>query len=312
LPAVTPDSAFLDWLSAERRLSSLTVSAYARDVAALLRFLEAHFGEPSTEARLESLTAADLRAWLAACDAAGDRPQTRARKLAAVRTFLRWLARVRGVRVAAGRAVRTPKVPRLLPRPLAEPDAKAALDEVGETAALPWVALRDEAVLALAWGSGLRMAEILGLRRGEAPLPGSDAPLRVLGKGSKERLVPVLPAVRARVAAYLVACPYDPGAGGLLFLGARGGALQSGLVRRAMRDWRRARGLPESASPHALRHSFATHLLAGGADLRAVQELLGHASLSTTQRYTAVDAAGLLRIHAVAHPRASGKGTTDY
>jgi integrase/recombinase XerC len=302
---VTPDSAFLDWLAAERRLSPLTVAAYARDVAALLRFLQAHLGDPPTEARLAGLTASDLRAWLAACDAAGDRPQTRARKLAAARTYFRWLARARGVRVAAGRAVRTPKVPRLLPRPLAEADAHAALAEVGDAATQPWIALRDEAVLALAWGAGLRMAEILGLRRGQAPLPGSEAPLTVLGKGARERLVPVLPAVRARVAAYLEACPFDPGADGPLFLGARGGALQSGLVRRAMRDWRRARGLPESASPHALRHSFATHLLAGGADLRAVQELLGHASLSTTQRYTAVDAAGLLRVHGAAHPRGS-------
>jgi len=305
---VTPDPAFLDWLAAERRLSPLTVAAYARDVRTLLVFLEAHFGEPATEVRLAALSASDLRAWLAAQDAAGDLPQTRARKLAAARTFLRWLARTRGVRIAAGRAVRTPKIPRLLPRPLAEADAQAALDEVGETAQAPWIALRDEAVLALAWGCGLRVSEILGVRRGDAPLPGADLPLRVLGKGAKERLVPVLPAVRARVAAYLEACPFSGGKGDPLFLGARGGPLQSGLVRRAMRDWRRLRGLPESASPHALRHSFATHLLAGGADLRAVQELLGHASLSTTQRYTAVDQAGLLRVHATAHPRARQRG----
>ena len=305
---MTADSAFLDWLAAERRLSPLTVAAYGRDVGALLVFLEAHFGEPPTEPRLAALTASDLRAWLAAQDAAGNLPQTRARKLAAARTYLRWLARARGIRVAAGRAVRTPRIPRLLPRPLAEADAQAALDEVGEAASAPWIALRDEAVLALAWGSGLRVSEILGIRRGDAPLPGGASPLRVLGKGAKERLVPVLPAVRARVAAYLEACPFAGAMGDPLFLGARGGPLQSGLVRRAMRDWRRLRGLPESASPHALRHSFATHLLAGGADLRAVQELLGHASLSTTQRYTAVDQAGLLRVHDAAHPRARHSG----
>lgn len=305
---MTPDPAFLDWLAAERRLSPLTVTAYARDVRALLLFLEAHFGEPPDEARLARLTAADLRAFLAARDEAGDLPQTRARKLAAARTFLRWLARARGVRIAAGRAVRTPKIPRLLPRPLAEADAQAALDEVGETARAAWVGLRDEAVLALAWGAGLRISEILGIRRRDAPLPGSAALLRVLGKGAKERQVPVLPAVRARVAAYIGACPYRLAPDDALFVGARGGPLRQGLVQKAMRLWRRGHGLPESASPHALRHSFATHLLAGGADLRAVQELLGHASLSTTQRYTAVDQAGLLRVHAAAHPRARRGG----
>jgi integrase/recombinase XerC len=203
--------------------------------------------------------------------------------------------------------VRTPKVPRLLPRPLAEPDAQAALDGVGEAARQPWVALRDEAVLALAWGAGLRISEILGIRRGDAPLPGSDTPLRVVGKGAKARSVPVLPAVRERVRAYLEACPLPLAAAGPLFVGVRGGPLRQALVQRAMRQWRMLRGLPDSATPHALRHSFATHLLAGGADLRAVQDLLGHASLSTTQRYTAVDQVALLRVHAAAHPRAARK-----
>ena len=281
---MTPDPDFLDWLGAERRLSPLTIAAYARDVGAFLRFLGEHQG---AEPNVALLTAAELRAWLAQCDAAGDLPQTRARKLAAVRTYLRWLARAKGVRVAAGKAVRTPKTPRLLPRPLSAANAAEALDSVGDIASAPWIGLRDEAVLALAWGAGLRISEILGINRGDAPLPGAETPLRVVGKGNKPRAVPVLPA-----------------AAGPLFVGARGGRLNPAIVQKAMRAWRLAMGLPASATPHALRHSFATHLLAGGADLRAVQDLLGHASLSTTQRYTAVDEAALLRVHQAAHPRA--------
>jgi integrase/recombinase XerC len=298
---VTPDQDFLDWLGAERRLSPLTIAAYARDVGAFLRFLGEHQG---AEPNVAGLTAAELRAWLAQCDAAGDLPQTRARKLAAVRTYLRWLARAKGVRVAAGKAVRTPKTPRLLPRPLSAANAAEALDSVGDIASAPWIGLRDEAVLALAWGAGLRISEILGINRGDAPLPGADTPLRVVGKGNKPRAVPVLPAVRERVAAYLDACPLPLAAAGPLFVGARGGRLNPAIVQKAMRAWRLAMGLPDNATPHALRHSFATHLLAGGADLRAVQDLLGHASLSTTQRYTAVDEAALLRVHQAAHPRA--------
>lgn len=297
------DADFTTWLSAERRLSPRTVEAYGRDVAAFQTFLQGHLGEAPDKARLAGLRAADLRAWLAALAAAGDLPQTRARKLAAVRTWLRWLARARGIEVPAARAVRSPKLPRLLPRPLAVDQAEAALGSVGDAASAPWIGLRDEAVLALAWGAGLRIGEILGLSRADAPLPGADGLLRVHGKGGKARLVPVIAPVRARVAAYLAACPFALAADGPLFVGARGGRLQPALVQKAMRAWRRGAGLPDSATPHALRHSFATHLLAGGGDLRAVQELLGHASLSTTQRYTAVDAAGLLAVHRAAHPR---------
>lgn len=302
---MSADPAFLAWLGAERRLSALTIAAYARDVGAFLGFLAAHQGgEPD----LAGLAAADLRAWLAQCDAAGDLAQTRARKLAAVRTYLRWLARARGLRVAAGRAVRTPKVPRLLPRPLSAENAAAALAGVGDGAQAAWIARRDEAVLALAWGAGLRISEILGIARADAPLPGATAPLAVVGKGGKARLVPVLPAVRERIACYLELCPLPLPPSGPLFVGARGGRLNAGLVQKAMRSWRLSMGLPAGATPHALRHSFATHLLADGADLRAVQELLGHASLSTTQRYTAVDEAALLRVHGAAHPRARGTG----
>jgi integrase/recombinase XerC len=295
---------FATWLAAERRLSKLTVAAYARDVAAFTAFLAAHLGEAVTDARLAALSAADIRAWLAQLDAAGDLPQTRARKLAAVRTWFRWLARARGVRVAAARAVRTPRSRRPLPRPLAAEDAAAALEQVGDTARESWIGLRDEAALALAWGAGLRIGEIVGLDRRDL---GAE-PMRVTGKGNKTRLVPLLPAVRARIDAYISACPYALAADGPLFVGAKGGRLQPALVERAMRQWRLSRGLPDTATPHALRHSFATHLLAGGADLRAVQELLGHASLSTTQRYTAVDAAALLKVHQAAHPRARRAG----
>lgn len=301
------ESDFFAWLAVERRLSPLTLAAYARDVGAFLRFLANHHGAAADEALLGRLQAADLRAWLAACEGAGDLAQTRARKLAAVRSLLRWLARARGVRVAAGKAVRTPKTPRLLPRPLSPADAAAALQGIGDGARAPWIGLRDEAVLALAWGAGLRISEILGLTRAAAPLPGSEVPLRVIGKGGKPREVPVLPAVRLCIARYLAVCPLALPAAGPLFVGVRGGQLNAGLVQKAMRSWRRAMGLPDSATPHALRHSFATHLLAGGADLRAVQDLLGHASLSTTQRYTAVDEAALLATHRAAHPRARAR-----
>ena len=216
-----------------------------------------------------------------------------------MRGFYGWLDAAEGVDCAALSAIRAPKVPARLPRPVAPGDARRLIAASGAHAE-PWIAARDTAVLILLWGSGLRISEALGLRQGDAPL---GEVIRVTGKGGKERDVPVLPAARGAVERYRALCPHARGPGAALFLGARGGALGPGPVQAAMRTARRALGLPSSATPHALRHSFATHLLAAGGDLRSIQELLGHTSLSTTQVYTAVDEAGLLEVHARSHPR---------
>jgi integrase/recombinase XerC len=294
---------YLGWLSGQRRAAEATVENYRRDVAGFLGFLTGHLGAEPDRAALGALREADLRAWLAQLAAAGLSPASRARALSAVRGFFRFLARTGGPENPAAAALGAPRRRPPVPRALAEADALAVTEAISADA-LPWVAARDAAVAALLYGAGLRIAEALALTRGEAPLPGSEAGLRVRGKGGKERVVPVLPAVRERVAAYLALCPHGRGSGDPLFVGVRGGPLNQRQVRAAMIALRRALGLPEHATPHALRHSFATHLLEGGADLRVIQDLLGHASLSTTQRYTAVDAARMMAVWRKAHPRA--------
>jgi integrase/recombinase XerC len=222
-----------------------------------------------------------------------------------LRGFFRFLDRCGFAKNAALAAVRTPKLPRSVPKPLSAEDARLALERIVALAEAPWIGQRDLAILTLLYGCGLRLSEALGLMRGEAPLePGM---LSITGKGRKTRLVPVLPAVSEAVAAYLALCPHRLAAKGPLFVGVRGGPLNPRLVQRQMQRLRALLGLPETATPHALRHSFATHLLAGGGDLRSIQELLGHASLSTTQRYTAVDAERLLAVYERAHPRAKAK-----
>jgi integrase/recombinase XerC len=228
------------------------------------------------------------------------------RSLAGARSFARFLERNGKGRVSSLAAVRTPKLAKTLPKPLAIPDAKRIADpglRAGEERA-PWVLARDAAVLALLYGSGLRISEALGLKRAEVPAPGKGDVVTVTGKGNKRRMVPVLPQVLALVADYVAICPYDLPPDGALFLGAKGGPLSPRIVQLAMARLRGALGLPDTATPHALRHSFATHLLARGGDLRAIQELLGHASLSTTQIYTAVDSERLLEVYRSAHPRA--------
>jgi len=295
--------AFLEWLATERRASPLTVEAYGADIAGFLGFLTRHLGGEPDLTALAALRQADLRAWLAAEAADGAGNATRARHLSALRSFYRFLARRHGLATTAPRLLDTPRGKRPVPRALASPQARDVVHRVGEMSEDAAVQARDTALCALLYGCGLRIGEALALNVKDAPLPGSAAMLRVVGKGSKERIVPVLPAVREAVAAWLTLHP-DRGPVAPLFVGVRGGRLDPGVAQRTLRAFRRLHGLPEHATPHALRHSFATHLLAGGADLRSIQELLGHASLSTTQRYTAVDEARLLEVWRRSHPRA--------
>ena len=293
-------AAFLDFLSGERRAAIRTVATYGGDLAEFLGFLTRHIGAEPAAGDLAALTLADLRAYLASV-APETGNATRAKKLAAIRGFYAWLRQRHGIANEAPRLILTPRARRPLPRALPAAAARAVVDTLPEDAATPALAARDGALMALLYGAGLRIDEALSLDRGD--LPGEGAPLVVRGKGGKQRIVPLLPLIRRELAAWLRHHP-SPDPSAPLFLGARGGRLNAGVVQRGLRAFRRAHGLPEHATPHALRHSFATHLLAGGADLRAIQELLGHASLSTTQRYTAVDAAGLLAVWQAAHPRA--------
>jgi integrase/recombinase XerC len=293
------------WLATERRASRHTAAAYMADVADLLSFLTGHHGRPPSLDDLGRARLADFRAWLARKAADGLAGSSRARAVSSVRAFFRWLDRSGRLHNAAIGSLRTPRVPRSLPRPLTEGDATAILDVAAEAAEEPWIGARDRALLTLLYGCGLRIDEALGLDLGD--WPGADDMLRVTGKGRKQRVVPLLPEVRAAVEAYRAACPYAEAPGRALFLGAKGGRLNAGVAQRAMRLARGMMGLPDTATPHALRHSFATHLLNDGSDLRAIQDLLGHASLSTTQRYTAVETDRLMELYDKAHPRARAK-----
>jgi integrase/recombinase XerC len=295
--------AFLDWLAHERRAAVLTVEAYGADLAGFLGFLTGHLGaEPDLE-QLRTLRLADLRAWLAHQANEGAGNATRARHLSAVRSFYRYLARRHGVDNPALKLITAPRAKKPLPRALTQDQARTVTDDVAEMADTAALQARDTALFTLLYGCGLRIAEALSLNVRDAPLQGADAMLRVVGKGGKERIVPVLPAVREAIGGWLRLHP-DRQPASPLFLGARGKRLDAAVAQKVLRDFRRLHGLPEHATPHALRHSFATHLLAGGADLRSIQDLLGHASLSTTQRYTAVDQARLIEVWRKAHPRA--------
>ena len=299
--------AFLNWLGQERRASPLTVEAYGTDLAGFLGFLTAHLGAEPDLAALTALRQADIRAWLASMANDGAVNATRARHLSAVRSFFRYLARRHGTDNPAVKLVATPRSRRPLPRALPPAQARGVTEDIAELSETDAIQTRDTALFTLLYGCGLRIAEALALNVRDAPgvAPGADtdAPLRVIGKGSKERIVPVLQVVRAAIDAWLAQHP-DRQPDSPLFLGARGKRLDPAVAQRTMREYRRLNGLPEHATPHALRHSFATHLLAGGADLRSIQDLLGHASLSTTQRYTAVDEAQLMAVWRKAHPRA--------
>lgn len=294
-------AAWLDHLRALQGASAHTIKAYRTDVAGFLGFLHQHHGGGLGLARLAQIGQSDMRAWMAHERGRGVASRSLARALSSVKSFMRWLADREGFDPTHVLAARAPKYQRKLPRPLSEDAARAVITQVDTQAMEPWIAARDAAVVTLLYGCGLRISEALGLTGEQVPLP--DV-LRIRGKGDKERLVPVLPAARDAVAEYLRLCPYPAAAGQPLFRGARGGPLNPRLIARAMEQARMALGLPATATPHALRHSFATHLLAAGGDLRAIQELLGHASLATTQVYTAVDTARLMQVYRQAHPRA--------
>jgi integrase/recombinase XerC len=290
------------WLGNEKRASSHTLAAYGGDLARFFDFLVEHLGTEAGLADLAALRAADFRAFLARRAGDGKASSSTARAMSVVRGFYRFLDRRGLVHNPALATVRSPKLPISLPKPLTVTEAADALSSVEEFANEPWIASRDLAILTLLYGCGLRMAEALGLKRREAPLAAGI--VRITGKGNKERVVPILPIVAQAVADYLALCPFAGTPEEPLFLGARGGTLNPRIVQRRVVQLRQLLGLPESATPHALRHSFATHLLAGGGDLRAIQELLGHSSLSTTQRYTAIDSQRLLTVYDEAHPRA--------
>ncbi|MEQ1951690.1 tyrosine recombinase XerC [Mesorhizobium sp. CN2-181] len=294
---------WLKMLAKERRLSGLTVEAYERDTRQFLHFLTSHCGGAPGITDIANLRPADLRAYLAARRKDGAGPRTLGRGLAGVRSMLRFLERKGLVNAAGAAALRAPKQPKSLPKPLTAPDARRVVSAEEQLAEEPWVAARDAAVLTLLYGAGLRISEALGLPASALAAPG-DSVLRITGKGGKTRLVPVLPVALQAVSEYRRLCPFHLDPAAPLFRGARGGPLNPAIVQRAMRKMRGAMNLPDTATPHSLRHSFATHLLGRGGDLRVIQELLGHASLSTTQVYTGVDTARLLEIYDAAHPRA--------
>jgi integrase/recombinase XerC len=294
-------AAWQRWLAVERNASAHTRRAYTGDLTRFLAFLRDHTGAPASLNDLGNLGLRDLRAFLAARAGEQAAAGTRARGLSALRSFFGWLDRRGILHVPALAGIRPPKSAKPLPRPLSQQEALATIDTAQELSDSDWIGLRDRALFALLYGAGLRLGEALALSRREAPVGGR---LRVLGKGRKQREVPVLPAVRAAIDAYLAACPYAMPPEGPLFLGARGKRLNPAIAEKQMRALRHLLGLPDSATPHALRHSFATHLLAAGGDLRAIQELLGHSSLSTTQRYTEIEEAQLLETYARCHPRA--------
>lgn len=300
---------FLRWLAFlgdQKRMSPKTLEAYRRDVTQFLLFMTEHLGEQPSLATLSALAPRDVRAFMAARRSQGIGARTLMRQLAGARSFARFLERDGKGKVGALNAVRAPKLSKTLPKPLTVPSARRVSDiglRAGEERE-PWVFARDAAVLALLYGSGLRISEALGLSRKDVPAPGQGDTIIVTGKGNKSRMVPVLPQVLTLIADYIALCPYDLPDDEPLFVGAKGGPLSPRIIQLTMERLRGALGLADTATPHALRHSFATHLLSRGGDLRSIQELLGHASLSTTQIYTAVDTERLLDAYKAAHPRA--------
>ncbi len=309
-PQLTTDPALIAaidewraWLRAEKRAAANTTAAYDRDLAAFLKFLANHLGGSPGLSDLGNLRPADFRSYLAYRANSGQARSSTARALSTLRGFFRRLQRQGLIDNPAIGRVRTPKVPHAVPKPLSVAQARDVIGGLPQPGAQPWIAKRDTALLMLLYGCGLRIGEALGLNGADAPTTGS---MVITGKGAKQRVVPVLPAVIQAVKDYRATCPFPLAPDGPLFIGIRGKRLNPGVVQKTVRGLRASLGLPETATPHALRHSFATHLLESGGDLRTIQELLGHASLSTTQRYTAVDSTRLRAAHRSAHPRARG------
>jgi integrase/recombinase XerC len=293
-------SAFLDHIARERRLAANTVEAYGHDLRSFFDFLEDHLGEPVAIKAFRHLHASDIRAFLAKRRREGLSDTSVARVLSAIKTFYHWLDDHHGMENPEIAFLKGPKRQSRLPRPVSVAAARDMIETVEASGVEPWVSARDAAVLTLLYGAGLRISEALDLNGDMVPAPER---LRIVGKGGKVRLVPLIPAVRRAIDEYARLCPYRLTGETPLFYGVRGKRLQPAIVQRGVQVLRGALGLPETATPHALRHAFATHLLSAGADLRAIQTLLGHASLSTTQVYTGVDSERLRAVHAGAHPR---------
>ena len=293
-------SRWLNWLIDERRLSENTKIAYLHDLEVFLSFLSKHFGHQIQLTDLENVKLSDFRGFLTQIQISGLSKPSAARTISTIRNFFKYLERESGITNNSIGLIKSPKLGRPLPKALNIPDAKNSINMAGELARNHWVGVRDIAVLHLLYGCGLRINEALSMNGDNIPI---SETITIIGKGSKQRLIPVLPSVKDAIDRYLDICPFQIIPDGPLFFGARGKRLNPAIIQKAMRIIQGALNLPATATPHALRHSFGTHLLANGADLRAIQELLGHASLSTTQRYTEVDPNHLIEIHKKAHPR---------
>lgn len=301
-PALT--DALAGWLDHRRALAGAaenTIKAYQTDVLGFLSFMTQYNGETQGMGPIARITVRDMRAWMAHERGRGVGARSLARALSAVKSFYRWLAEREGFEATAVLSTRAPKFQPKLPRPLEPVAASAMIDTIELQSKEPWIAARDTAVVTLLYGCGLRISEALSLTGRDVPLP---EVMRITGKGGKERIVPVIDAARDAVDVYLRLCPYPIAKDAPIFRAVRGGVLSPRAIQKVMEQARLQLGLPATATPHAMRHSFATHLLAAGGDLRAIQELLGHASLSTTQAYTAVDAAQLMTVYNRAHPKA--------
>lgn len=293
-----------EWLTTIKALNNAadnTIEAYRTDLLGYLAFITGHFGDATGLAPLKQVKVTDIRAWMAHERGRGVSARSLARALSAVKSFYRWLSERDGFDATVVLSARSPRFQKKLPRPLAEDAARAMIETVEFQSANEWVAARDAAVITLLYGCGLRISEALSLTGADVPLP--DV-LRITGKGNKTRIVPVIAAARSAVARYLRICPHPLEPTAPLFRAVRGGPLRPRAIQKAMEATRMQLGLPATATPHAMRHSFATHLLSAGGDLRAIQELLGHASLSTTQAYTSVDTARLMEVYDKTHPRA--------
>lgn len=290
-----------DWLVYEKNLSKHSVRAYCGDLSHFIEFVTHHIGQPPSINGIASIKIRDFRSWLSRKTMDGSSNASRARSLSGVKSFLSWMDKQGIAHNAAISTVRSPKLPHKLPRPLQEKQIKALIDGTDILPKEDWIGARNQALFTMLYGCGLRIDEALSLNIAQLPKEGF---IRVIGKGRKERQVPVLPIVERMIENYREQCPFPEANERALFLGSRGKRLNQGVAQKSMRDIRGALGLPSNATPHALRHSFATHLLENGANLREIQELLGHSSLSTTQRYTEINAEELIRIYKNAHPRA--------